>query len=129
MAKKIQAWQAYGPRLKLRDPVTSTELTRSLIEHTNQTKGTVLGVLSETDVIIEAALKAGRPVRLPNGVIYTPVIKKDGSITIKVRVPRDMTKRVSAEFTGPIENRDGIGMTEAEAIAKWNAAHPTDLIE
>ena len=129
MAKKIQAWRAYGPRLKLRDPITSTELTRSLIEHTNQTKGTVLGVLSELDVVIEEALKAGRPVRLPNGIIYTPVIKNDGSITIKVRVPRDMTKRVGAEFTGPIENRENIGIEEAEVIARWNAAHPTDLIE
>ncbi|MBI4770885.1 MAG: hypothetical protein HY784_10880 [Chloroflexi bacterium] len=60
MAKKIQAWSTYGPRLEPASPMTSEELIENIVAATNQSRGSVLAVLSELDEQIEAGLKAGR---------------------------------------------------------------------
>jgi hypothetical protein len=49
---------------------------------------------------MEAALKAGRIVHLPNGTHYEPIGKKDGSVDIGVRVNPDLDKKVNAGFRG-----------------------------
>ena len=127
MAKKIQAWSAFGPRLDRADPMTSDEIIDNIVAATNQSRGNVLVVLSELDVQIEAALKAGRIAYLPNDTHYKPTGKKDGSIDIDVRVNPDLEKRVNAGFKWI--NSANIGKSEAEIIAQWNEAHPDDLIE
>lgn len=129
MAKKIQAWTKFGPRIELAPPMKSEELIENIIAATNQSRGSVLAVLSELDVQIESALKAGRIVHLPNGTHYEPVGKKNGSINIDVRVNPDLDKRVNAGFRGKWINRENIGKSEAEIIALWNEAYPDDPIE
>lgn len=129
MAKKIQAWTKFGPRIELAPPMKSEELIENIIAATNQSRGSVLAVLSELDVQIESALKAGRIIHLPNGTHYEPVGKKNGSINIDVRVNPDLDKRVNAGFRGKWINRENIGKSEAEIIALWNEAYPDDPIE
>lgn len=129
MAKKIQAWTKFGPRIDLAEPMKSEELIENIIAATNQSRGSVLAVLSELDVQIESALKSGRIVHLPNGTHYEPVGKKNGSINIDVRVNPDLDKRVNAGFRGKWINRENIGKSEAEIIALWNEAYPDDPIE
>jgi hypothetical protein len=129
MAKKIQAWAELGPRLELVAPMTGDELIENIVAATNQSRGSVLAVLAELDVQIEAALKAGRIVHLPNDTHYKPTGKKDGSVDIDVRVNPDLDKRVNAGFRGKWANAENIGKSEAEIIALWNQAHPNDLIE
>ncbi|NOH01162.1 MAG: hypothetical protein HND47_03895 [Chloroflexi bacterium] len=128
MAKKIQAWAAYGPKIELADPMTKEEVIENIIAATNQSKGSVLAVLAELDVQLEAGLKAGRIVQLPNGTHFEPIGKKDGSIDIGVRVNPDLDKNVNAGFRGTWVNGDNIGKTEAEIVALWNEAHPDDPI-
>ena len=129
MAKKIQAWAKFGPRIELAPPMKSEELIENLIAATNQSRGSVLAVLSELDVQVESALKAGRIIHLPNGTHYEPTGKKNGSINIDVRVNPDLDKRVNAGFRGKWINAENIGKSEAEIIALWNEAHPDDPIE
>ena len=129
MAKKIQAWTEFGPRLELTDPMTRDELIENIIAATNQSRGSVLAVLSELDVQIEAGLKAGRIVQMPNGTHYKPTGKRDGSVNIDVRVNPDLDKRVNIDFRGKWRNGGSIGMTEAEIIALWDEAHPDDPVE
>ena len=129
MAKKIQAWVKFGPRIELAPPMKSEELIENLIAATNQSRGSVLAVLSELDVQVESALKAGRIIHLPNGTHYEPTGKKNGSINIDVRVNPDLDKRVNAGFRGKWINAENIGKSEAEIIALWNEAHPDDPIE
>jgi hypothetical protein len=129
MAKKIQAWAAYGPKIALGDPMTKEELIENMIAATNQSKGSVLAVLAELDVQIEAGLKAGRIVQLPNGTHYEPVGKKDGSVDIAVRVSPEVDKKVNTDFRGKWLNADNKGKSEAEIIARWNGNHPDDPIE
>ncbi|NLW46497.1 MAG: hypothetical protein GXY86_04060 [Firmicutes bacterium] len=59
MAKKIQAWTEFRPRLESTNPMTSKELIENIIAATNQSRGSVQAVLSELDVQIESALKSG----------------------------------------------------------------------
>jgi hypothetical protein len=129
MAKKIQAWGAYGPRISLADVVTTQEIIENIVAATNQSKGSVLAVLAELDVQLEAGLKKGSIVRLPNGTHFEPVGKKDGSINILTRINPDLDKKVNAEFRGKWLNRDNIGKDETAIMSQWNTDHPDDLIE
>lgn len=129
MAKKIQAWAAYGPKIALGTPMKPEELIENIVAATNQSRGSVLAVLAELDVQTEAGLKAGRIVQLPNGTHYEPIGKKDGSVDIDVRVNPDLDKKVNAGFRGTWVNSGNIGKNEAEIIALWNEAHPEDPIE
>lgn len=128
MAKKIQAWVELGPRLELADPMTGDELIENIVAATNQSRGSVLAVLSELDVQMENGLKAGRIVRLPNGTHFKPTGKSDGSVEVNVRVNPDVVKRVNTGFRGKWRNAANIGKPEAEILALWNKAHPGDQI-
>lgn len=129
MAKKIQAWVAFGPKIELGAPMSKDEIIENIIAVTNQSKGSVLAVLAELDVQIEAGLKAGRIVQLPNGTHFEPIGKKDGSVDIGVRVSPDVDKKVNADFRGKWINAANKGKSQEEIFALWNAAHPDDLIE
>ncbi len=129
MAKKIQAWSTYGPRLESTGPMTSEELIENIVAATNQTRGSVLAMLSELDEQIESGLKAGRIVQLPNGTHFRPTGRRTGEVNINVRVNPDLDKRVNAGFRGKWRNAENIGKAEAEMVALWNADHPDDLIE
>ena len=129
MAKKIQAWTEFRPRVELAAPMKSEELIENIVAATNQSRGSVLAVLSELDVQIESALKGGRIVHLPNGTHYEPTGKKDGSIDIDVRVNPDLDKRINTGFRGKWINGENIGKSEEEIIALWNEAHPDDPVE
>jgi hypothetical protein len=109
--------------------MTSEELIENIVAVTNQSRGSVLAVLSELDVQIESGLKAGRIVKLPNGTHYEPTGKKDGSINIDVRVNPDLDKQVNTGFRGQWLNSANIGKSEEEIIALWNEAHPEDPVE
>ncbi len=128
MAKKIQVWSKYGPRVALGDPMTPEEIIENIIGATNQSKGSVLAVLSELDVQILAGLKAGRIVRLPNGTRFEPVGKKDGYVDINVQVSAEQYNRVNSLFRGKWVNAENIGKTEAELVELWNQDHPQDPI-
>lgn len=128
MAKKIQVWAAYGPKITLGAPMKKDELIENIIAATNQSKGSVLAVLAELDVQIESGLKAGRIVQLPNGTHFEPIGKKDGSVDIGVRVNPELDKKVNAGFRGTWVNSANFGKTESEMVAIWNENHPDDQI-
>ncbi len=129
MAKKIQAWRAYGPRIDKGDVVSQEEFIEHITAGTNQSKGSILAVLSEQDVQIESALRAGRIIRLPNGMRLEPVGTKDGWIEVHVRVSSEMVARINATFRSKWINSEYIGKGEAEIMNRWNAEHPEDPIE
>ena len=129
MAKRIQAWTEYGPRLELQDALTDDELMRRAVSHTNQSRGSLQAALDEIDVLIEEALRSGQPVQLPNGMHMRPVGHADGSITVDVRLNADLVKRINTEFGGKWRNADNIGKSEADIVALWNKFHPNDPIE
>ncbi len=104
------------------------EIIENIIAATNQSKGSVLAVLAELDVQLEAGLKVGRIVQLPNGTHFEPIGKKDGSVDIGVRVNPELDRQVNAGFRGTWVNSANIGRSEAEMVAIWNENHPDDQI-
>ena len=129
MAKKIQAWTEFGPRLEPATPLTDKELVEQITVGSNESMSSTLAVLTFIDTVLEQALKTGRIVQLPNGTHFRPIGKKDGSIEISVRVNPELARRVNTDFRGKWQNAQNIGKNEEEIIALWNAAHPDDLIE
>ena len=124
MTEKIQMWSKYGPRIALGNPMKPDEVIENVVGVTNQSKGSVLAVLSELDVQIIAGLKAGCIVRLPNGTRFEPIGKKDGSIHILVTVSPELDRIVNSSFRGKWVNAENIGKTEEEMIEYWNGKHP-----
>ena len=128
MAHKVQAYATYGPRIEPAAPMTGEEVIETLVNSTNQSRGSALAMLAELDAIIERALASGRIVQLPNGMHFRPTMRRDGSIEIAVRANPDVVRRLNARFHGKVHNAKNAGKSEAELIALWNADHPEDPI-
>jgi hypothetical protein len=124
MSELIKMWSMYGPRIVHGKPMKPNEVVENVISHTNQSKGSLLAVLSELDVQILAGLKAGRIVRLPNGTRFEPVADKDGYIHIRVTVSPEMEKSLNATFWGDWAYAENIGKSEQEMIQFYNGKHP-----
>lgn len=122
-------WTEFGPKLAPATPIEAEEVIEQLIAATNQTRGSVLAVLSELDEVVLQGLRNGRIVKLPNGTNYRPIGKKDGSIKVTVRLNPRLTKQIAAERRAKWVNSQNIGKSEEELIALWNEAHPDDPIE
>jgi len=129
MAKKIQAWTEFGPRLEPTDAITPEGLIERIVMATAFSRGIVKGVLDELDVQTEIGLKEGHIVQLPNGTHFKPTGKKDGSVEVDVRVNPRMVRNINNGFRGVWRHAENIGKTEAEIFALWNTAHPEDPIE
>ena len=129
MAQKIKMWRELGPRLAKTDPVEAEEVIDLLVATTNQTRGSLLAILSELDVILERSLKSGKAVKLPNGITFRPVGKKDGSLSIKLRFSTRMSNSINIGQNAEWINAENIGKTEAELIVIWSELHPDDPVE
>jgi hypothetical protein len=129
MAKMIKMWRLLGPRLAPTTPMQAEEVIETLVNATNQSRGSVLAIQAELDVVLEQALKAGRIVHMPNGTHYRPHARRDGSIRISVKLPKRLVKNINKNFRGRYINADNIGKSEAELVALWNQTYPDDPIE
>ena len=129
MAQATKMWQELGPKLASATPMQAEEIIDELVSTTNQSRGSILAVLSELDVVIEKGLKAGRIVKLPNGTSFRPTGKKDGSIHINLRLNPRITKAVNSDFRGKWINATHINKSEEEMLVLWNELHPDDPIE
>ncbi len=129
MAKRIQAWTAYGPRLEPVKPIKPDELIENIVQATNQSRGSVKAVLDELDVQIENGLRKGAVVRLPNGTHFRPIGKQNGTIRVKVRINPEVKKNVNTHYRGGWLNAENIGKSIAELADLWNEAYPDDPIE
>jgi len=124
ISELIKMWSMYGPCSAHGKLMKSDEVIQNVVAHTNQSKGSLLALLSELDVQILAGLKAGRIVRLPNGTRFEPVGDQDGYIHIRVTVSPEMEKLVNATFWGDWVNAENIGKSETEMIEFYNGKHP-----
>ena len=59
MAKKIEAWVEYGPRLESATPMEGTELIEQITVGSNESVSSAYAVLTFLDKVMEQALKAG----------------------------------------------------------------------
>ena len=130
MASKIKAIGAYRPRIEQGNIVRRPELIRALSRATGLVEGTIDQVIKELrDQIVEFN-RTGRAVKVEGLGTYAPNISLDGTLDLQYRADTAFSNglNIPGIFTGTILNRENIGKTSDELVAKWNENNPTDLV-
>jgi len=130
MASRIKAIGAYRPRVEQGNTVQRPELIRALSRATGLVEGSVDQVIKELrDQIIEFN-RAGRGVKVDGLGTYAPNISLDGTLDLQYRADTAFGNglNIPGIFTGTIINREHVGRTSDELVARWNAQHPEDPV-
>jgi hypothetical protein len=129
MAHRIQAINAYRPRINLGKTVQKPALLRAVSRATSLVEGTVDLAIKETrDQIIEIC-RSGRAVKVEGLGRFEPVMDLDGQLSISFRPdPAFAYSLNKAAFEGNIANGENIGKTSDDLVAKWNANFPEDPV-
>jgi hypothetical protein len=130
MASRIQAINAYCPKIKLGQRVEMDEVVKFIARSTGLNESGVRQVLLELrDVIIYHNL-LGRAVKLEGLGTYTPTIGLDGEFNSKNRADPAIKNGMNApgDFEGEIENRENVGKTSDDLVAQWDVDHPGDPV-
>ena len=129
MAKLIQAFSKYCPKIDLMDSADPKRFMELITQRTTLSAGVVKNVQeSEVETLI-GLLKEGRSVH--TGIaIFRPTIDAQGNLSVSVRVDKRITGalNVPGAFTGKVDNSANIGKTTTEFMHLWNAEHPDDMI-
>lgn len=131
MAKKIEAFVAYGPRLKLGRTVNLDELVSYIAGRTGLSDGEISIVIKELRDAVAFFNLSGKPVKLNGLGIYAPKISMDGKFSSWHRADNELKQRLNTpkRFKGEIVNRESIGLTMTDLITLWNKEHPDNPIE
>jgi hypothetical protein len=130
MAPRIKAVNAYRPRIEQGNTVQRSEFIRAVSRATSLVEGTVDQTIKETrDQIVEFC-RAGRAVKVDGLGTFTPTIDLDGYFAVSFRADSTMNAGINfpGTFSGTIVNRETIGKTSDELVAKWNTDHADDLV-
>src|SRR5215217_1842937 len=130
MAKLIQAFSAFGPKINLMDAADSNRFMELITQRTTLSTGVVKNVQESEVETLTGLLKEGRPVH--TGIaIFTPTIDLEGNLSVSVRVDKRILAalNVPGSFMGRINNSANIGMSTGEIAALWNEKNPDNLIE
>jgi hypothetical protein len=130
MAHRIQAVNAYRPRIEQGTTVQKPELLRSASRSTSLVEGTIdMSIKELRDQILEYC-RAGRAVKVEGLGIWAPAIGLDGKLSIHYRPDPTFGYGLNLPgvFSGKILNRENIGKTPDELITMWNEANPTDFV-
>lgn len=130
MALLVHALKAYAPRLKITSRASMNEVVSIIAGRTGLNRGTISMVLYEIKDALLFFHLAGRSVKLDSLGCYTPYIDLKGNIDVTNRLPSEFKAELNKPhaYEGKIINRDMIGKTAGEIIARWNEEHPDDKI-
>ena len=129
MAKLLQAFAVYGPKINLMEAADPKRYMELITQRTTLSAGVVKNVQESEVETLVGLLREGRPVH--TGVaIFRPVIDAQGNLSVSVRLDKRITSALNAPggFTGKVNNSANIGITSAQMVALWNEAHPEDPI-
>ena len=130
MAQKIKAINAFRPRIEQGTTVQKPELVRAVSRATGIVEGALDQSIKELRDQIILFCSAGRAVKVEGLGIFTPSIDLDGNITISFRADSAFANGLNTPgiFSGRIANRENIGKTSDELIARWNKEHAEDPV-
>ncbi len=129
-APRIQAINAYRPRIEQGNTVQKPELIRALSRATGLVEGSIDQATMELrDHIIEFN-RAGRAVKVDGLGTFSPSIDLDGALSISFRPDPALNYGINmpGAFSGTILNRENIGKTSDDLVAQWNQDHPENPI-
>lgn len=133
MAKEIQAFRAYTPRIQ-HGKLVETKTVAELIEgRCSMTAGDVYSALLQLSYTFAFYATAGIPVRLMGVGIFSTTIDKGGVFGLNFRPDPALIAKINYKnkinFEGTIVNKDMMGKTAEEMVERWNKEHPDDPIE
>lgn len=130
MANRIQAVNAYGPKVKNGKRAETDDLVAFIARSTGLNESGVRQVLLELrDTVLFFNLR-GQPVKLEGLGTYAPKVSLDGTMGVGHRADVALKNGLNqpGAFKGEIENSANIGKTSDELVALWNEAHPDDPV-
>ena len=130
MANRIQAINAYRPRVDLGKTVQGAELIRYLADRSGLNEGEVSLVMKELRDAVIFFNRAGRGIKLEGLGTYQPKVGLDGVFDIAHRVDSTIKNALNTPgiFSGTIQNRANIGKTADDLVSLWNTDHPDDPV-
>src|SRR5262249_39960878 len=130
MAPRIKAVNAFRPRIEQGNTVQKPELIRAVSRATGIVEGALDQSIKEVrDQIIEFN-RAGRAVKVDGLGTFSPSIDLDGNLAISYRPDPALSNglNIPGVFPGTIYNRENIGKTSDELVAKWHESYPEDPV-
>ena len=130
MAPRINAVNAYRPRIEQGNTVQKPELLRAVSRATGLVEGALDYAIKEVRDQIIQFTRSGRAVKVEGLGTWTPIIGLDGNLYIQYRPDTALINglNIPGTFTGTIVNRENIGKTGNDLVEKWNIEHPDDLV-
>ena len=131
MAHRIKVISLSRPRIEQGNTVQKRELLRRITHGTGLVEGALdYGITELRDQIIEIC-RSGRAVKIEGLGTWSPNIGMDGSFDIQYRADTALVNGLNGPgtFSGTVRNRENIGKTADELVARWNVEHPDDQVE
>jgi hypothetical protein len=130
MAKKITVIRKYRPEFKHKSTLQMAQVIEHMAHRTGLNTGEILlNVYELRDTIVDAH-RNGQAVKIEGLGTFTPTLRLDGSVDILFRPDVGMLRDLNnKELYATITNKNNIGKSAEELVAKWNAEHPEDLVE
>jgi hypothetical protein len=130
MAHKIEAINAYRPRIQQGNTVQKLELIRELSHATSLVEGSVSLTMTELKFRLIGYLRAGRAVKVEGLGIWTPSVALDGTFSVQFKPDLAFAYALNEPgvFTGTILNSHNIGKTSQDLIDLWNEANPENPV-
>ncbi|MCP5054707.1 MAG: hypothetical protein GY940_46510 [bacterium] len=131
MAKRMQAIKAYSPKIKQAKTLQMDRLVEYLSGRTGLSEGAVNHVLMELRDSIAFFGLIGQAIKLNGFGTFTPKVQLDGTFDIAYRPDKRLRNMINAgsKFSAEIINKEMMGKTMADLIARWNEEHPDDPVE
>ena len=131
MAKMIQAYRRYGPRITLGAAVELDEMSAYISESTGLDKHEIRMVLGKLEDTILHYARQGRGVKLEGILSLWPTINTKGKLSFGRRFAAALGKALNNMdlFRARIENYEHRDWTEEDYRNAWNAEFPDDPIE
>jgi len=130
MASKIQAVNAYCPRIKLGKTAAMDELVPYIADRTGLNEGTISIVLKELRDTVIFFARSGRGTKIEGLGTYLPTMDLNGRFSISHRLDAAIKNALNTPgaFRGQIEHRENIGQTADDLVNLWNTDNPTDPV-
>jgi hypothetical protein len=130
MATLIAALSAYRPRVVAKRTVDLDMLAQRMERGSLASPSIVRMVLTDLCEQIEQSLADGEAVSLPGIGRFSADVKLDGSMRPVLRAAPSLRNvvRHATGYRGTITNRESIGRSVEQLVARWNEEHPDDPV-
>jgi hypothetical protein len=131
MAKILQAFRAYGPKLELGPMAELDELAEWMSSRTGVNKSEAMMMFQEMSEMFLAFNNRGVPVKIPGVGIFSPSIDRHGTVKNNFRADPALKKGSNAPdaYKGKIVNREHIGLDDAGYKELWDPDHLDDPLD